>query len=193
MNQVSFHSGPFLVLWNLHRSHFLQEILYAQPSQHTLESLAGFSSPIHHEPTRWTDGILLSDMFYRSNGKPLPSLQCTIAEVGEKTNYTDTTEGILACLRWGPARDYSVRYELPQVPYLEHQYPNKTILNFAWSVMQSTPIKTEHKNTPKANTSTSRCLTTKHSERNRAGKSNLIHRTFDLAPQVLDNRNISRQ
>ena len=40
------------------------------------------------------------------------------------------------------------------------------------------------------NTSTSRCLTTEHSKRNRAGKSNLIHRTFDLAPQVLDNRNI---
>ena len=62
------NSDPVLVPWNLHSSHFLREILYEWRSQRTLESLAGFSSPVHHEPTRWTDGMLLSAMFYRSNG-----------------------------------------------------------------------------------------------------------------------------
>ena len=78
------NSGQVLVPWNLHSSHFLREILYESRSQRTLVSLAGFSSPTHHEPTRWTDGMLLSAMFYRSNGKPLPSLQRTITEVGGK-------------------------------------------------------------------------------------------------------------
>ena len=104
------NSGPVLVPWNLHSSHFLQEILHEWRSQRTLDSLAGFSSPTHHEPTRWIDGMLLSAMFCRSNGKPFPSLQRTITEVGKKKQikltlqkaylpvYNGVRQGITACV-----------------------------------------------------------------------------------------------
>lgn len=174
------NSGPVLVPWNLHSSHFLPEILYKWRSQCTLESLAGFSSQTHHELTKWTDGMLLSVMFYRSNGKPLPSLQRTISEVGEKKQI-NWHYGRHTCLfMMGSGKGLQHALWIARSAIFRTLVSKQTILNFAWSVNAIDTFQRQNMKIWKKLTLHHLAVSWQSNQKDIVErKSNLIYRPFD--------------
>ena len=144
--------------------------------------------------TPWTHQVNWRYAAKWSNGKPLPSLERTITEVGEKKQikltlqqaylpvYDGFRQGITACVM-------NCHKCLIKNISIQTNNPEHCMICYAINTFERKNMKTWQKLTLHRLT-VSRPSIQKGIV---ARKSNLIHRTFDLAPQVLDNRNIRRQ
>ena len=125
--------------------HTLSLVILYEWRSHMFTTHAGitrrFFFPSHHQPTSWIDGMRLRAMFYRSKGKPLPSLQCTITEVEEKTIKLTPQKAYTSMFTMWSGKGLQCALWIATSAVFGTSVSRQTILNFAWPVvMQSTPF-----------------------------------------------------